>query len=230
MKAFLKERGIPEIVYDRSNNRLGSELAKEDVLKKFVKSDKHVGSALRKWVIDYEIIDYKCSVKTCMFSTTEPIWNGDKLVLELDHVNGDNKDNRIENLRFLCPNCHSQTDTYKGKNKRKGVANIPVSKDVKIQMERFILLPEPDVLRNEISILKSKANVARKYGVSIYAVNAKLEGKNFNYNIAHKPKIEWPEISELIDNVQNKGWESVSEILGVSGNAIRKHLKIEALK
>jgi len=39
-------------------------------------------------------------------------WRGRSLVLHLDHINGINNDNRLTNLRFLCPNCHSQTDTY----------------------------------------------------------------------------------------------------------------------
>lgn len=47
-------------------------------------------------------------------------WNGKPLVLQLDHINGDNRDNRIENLRLLCPNCHSQTDTFCGKNRQNG--------------------------------------------------------------------------------------------------------------
>lgn len=45
-------------------------------------------------------------------------WNGMSLTLQLDHINGANKDNRKENLRWLCPNCHSQTSTYAGKNCR----------------------------------------------------------------------------------------------------------------
>ena len=47
------------------------------------------------------------------------IWNDKKLSLQLDHINGDNSDNRLENLRFLCPNCHTQTETYCSKCRAK---------------------------------------------------------------------------------------------------------------
>jgi hypothetical protein len=47
--------------------------------------------------------------------------NGESLTLHLDHVNGVGNDNRIENLRWLCPNCHSQTDTYAGRNLKQAV-------------------------------------------------------------------------------------------------------------
>lgn len=45
-------------------------------------------------------------------------WLEIKIPLELDHINGDNTDNRIENLKILCPNCHALTPTYRGKNKK----------------------------------------------------------------------------------------------------------------
>jgi 5-methylcytosine-specific restriction endonuclease McrA len=46
-------------------------------------------------------------------------WRGSPLSLVLDHINGDPHDHRLENLRFLCPNCNSQTPTFAGRNARR---------------------------------------------------------------------------------------------------------------
>lgn len=68
-------------------------------------------SCLKKRLIQegrMEYICYNCGIKD---------WQNKPLSLHLDHINGKNNDHRIENLRFLCPNCHSQTETYAGRNK-----------------------------------------------------------------------------------------------------------------
>lgn len=54
----------------------------------------------------------ECKCEKC--NNTE--WLGKPIPLELHHINGDRTDNRFENLQILCPNCHAQTDNYRGKN------------------------------------------------------------------------------------------------------------------
>jgi hypothetical protein len=55
----------------------------------------------------------------CYICGQLPFWNGKPLSLQLDHINGISNDNRIENLRILCPHCHSQTESFAGKNKHR---------------------------------------------------------------------------------------------------------------
>ncbi len=59
------------------------------------------------------VYGYKCNI--CSLE----IWMNSKITLQLDHIDGNSDNNVISNLRLLCPNCHSQTDTYKGGNKNK---------------------------------------------------------------------------------------------------------------
>lgn len=67
---------------------------------------------LKQKIIKYNIIEYKCS--KCGITS----WLNNPIILQLHHINGNNRDNRKENLTFLCPNCHSQTHTFCGKNKK----------------------------------------------------------------------------------------------------------------
>jgi hypothetical protein len=76
------------------------------------------GERLRRYMLTLGLWPYVCA--EC---GQPPEWNGKPLVLQVDHVNGDPADNRPENLRFLCPNCHTQTETFAGRNCRPSMGN-----------------------------------------------------------------------------------------------------------
>lgn len=67
--------------------------------------------ALKSRLVKAGLLEYECS--KCKNTGN---WQGETLVLQLEHINGIHSDNRLENLCFLCPNCHSQTKTYSGRN------------------------------------------------------------------------------------------------------------------
>lgn len=69
---------------------------------------------LKKRLLAANLLEEKCYI--CNLSSS---WNNQPLVLQLDHINGIRADNRLENLRILCPNCHSQTPTFTGRNVKK---------------------------------------------------------------------------------------------------------------
>ncbi len=66
----------------------------------------------------------------CVECGVGSIWNGKSITLHLDHIDGVSDNHQIDNLRILCPNCHSQTDTYCGKNNGRAsrLATAPVLK------------------------------------------------------------------------------------------------------
>ena len=77
----------------------------------FCKDSTATQSTLRRWFIKQKNIEYKCSI-----CGQEPIWNGKVLTLTLDHIDGHNRNNQLENLRWVCPNCDRQLDTFGSKN------------------------------------------------------------------------------------------------------------------
>lgn len=77
-----------------------------------IKNSPITQKVLRGYVERHKVIPYKCEVCGC-----DGHWQNGIISLELDHIDGDNTNNEISNLHYLCPNCHALTKTYRGKNK-----------------------------------------------------------------------------------------------------------------
>jgi 5-methylcytosine-specific restriction endonuclease McrA len=73
-------------------------------------------SSIKRRLLKEGILKNECC--RCGITT----WREKRLSIQIDHINGINNDYRLENLRMLCPNCHSLTDTHGGKNRRRKIA------------------------------------------------------------------------------------------------------------
>ena len=105
-------------------------------------------------------------------------WLGKKITLHVDHINGDWSDCTIDNLRFLCPNCHSQTETFGGANIKKEKKEqffCECGKEIQKRSQtcrncsdrkkRVVNRPTKDILLSELEF-NSYATLAKKYNVS----------------------------------------------------------------
>jgi 5-methylcytosine-specific restriction endonuclease McrA len=152
-------------------------------------------------------------------------WLDEEIPLEIDHINGINNDHRIENLRFLCPNCHAQTDTYKSKNiryqkkiKEKLDENSFNSDDEyalydSVSMESY----DEEIVQENIYQCIDCNIVISKYGKRCRNCAA----KKFN----RRKVIDRPSKEILLADVKEFGYRGTGRKYGVADNTIRKWLK-----
>lgn len=157
----------------------------------FIENSTASQATLRRWYIKGNYTPYICSI-----CGQPPIWQNKELTLILDHINGSNHDDRLENLRWVCPNCNQQLDTTNGKNKinrnhitlqgvvqktnlqclcntcGKEISNQSISGlcfDCYSKAKRTVERPERDELKNLIRIYPF-TKLGEKYGVSDKAI------------------------------------------------------------
>lgn len=148
-------------------------------------------ATLRRWFCKISD-DSKCSI---CGQTKE--WNGKPLTMTLDHINGHNHDNRIENLRWLCPNCASQLPTFAGRNNRPHDGYVPV----KIVKKQKKICPVCNI--NKIN---KQSHMCRECYLKKISVNIPLK-------------------EELEKLIYKYSFTQIGKIYGVSDNSVRKWCK-----
>lgn len=150
---------------------------------------------IKQKIIKHNLIPYKCAICEC-----EPKWQGKDLVLVLDHINGDHFDCRLQNLRFVCPNCNSQLDTHGGKNKKNKVNHTCK------ECGKTITYGTKNLLCKDCYWKQNRASKATKIK-------------------DEKQKREIPSKEILQEYLKTKSYLQIGRIYGVTDNAVRRWCK-----
>jgi transposase-like protein len=179
-------------------------------------------------------------------------WVGKNLVLHLDHINGDKYNNSFDNLRFLCPNCHSQTKTYCGRNTNKNSTLCQICKSEKSYMDHpkyctscyslgkqyerinTIALRGAKIL--EVSQIPKKGVKTPKAFLTQYCswckkrVSSRTKSNTCQECCSKQRRlVDRPSQKELITIIEELGYLRTGKKFGVSDNAIRKWVKAYGL-
>jgi 5-methylcytosine-specific restriction endonuclease McrA len=146
-------------LYLEVNKRLAKDFAYSDK-DVFIENSNYGRVHLKDRIMQNKLLDYKC--RKC---NNEGKWEGETLSLQLEHKNGISNDNRLENLEFLCPNCHSQTSHYAGKNKNSYKEKIREKRN-KIDKHNFLIeRRKKDLEKIDLTKFGWINKVARLWGI-----------------------------------------------------------------
>ncbi|MDE5888957.1 MAG: hypothetical protein K2H20_02950, partial [Bacilli bacterium] len=159
-------------------------------------------NTLKKRLLAEGIKEYKC--ECC--GITE--WQGEEITLELHHINGNHYDNRLENLQLLCPNCHSQTDSYR---KRYAIRGIKVDKPKKFYNTYTTICANPNCQKEFQTDSKRKKYCCRE------CYNQVIKTSN-NVNLISKEKLN--EFMQKCSSIKE-----LAEELNTSRTLVRNYLK-----
>ena len=188
IKNIIKENQI-DVSHFSHISQLGIKKTRIPIEDMLIENSMNARGYLKKRIIKEKIIKYECC-----FCGNDGNWMGKKISLILDHINGINNDNRLENLRFVCPNCNATLDTFCGKNiknskydnykrimkKKKCVCGNDITIGASLCVDcskkrmRKVERPSINILMNEIQENGYSATV-RKYGVSDNAIRKWLK-------------------------------------------------------
>ena len=161
------------------------------------------GSTIQSHTLKLRLIRDGVLKNLCSECGLSEIWNDKPISLHIDHINGIRDDNRLENLRLLCPNCHSQTTTYSGKHRKVIYSCIDCGAQISSKLsqrcqpcankQNAILYPQSTKLvitKEELELLvwqKPVLQIAKDFGVSDKAIEKRCR----KYSIVKPARGYW---------------------------------------
>jgi len=192
----------------------GKRFAKKKPLNKILRKNSNVGRTnLKRRLIEEGILInhcYECGLKR--------EWNGKKIVMVLDHINGINNDYRIENLRMLCPNCNSQMETFAGRNQRRTPKVFCKKCSTEIKKNKTGLCTTCFHAKRGSKYLCEKCGK----GISRRSQSNMCGSCSQRTNVG---RCKRPSKKKLMEEVNDVGFSATGRKYGVSDNSIRKWLK-----
>jgi 5-methylcytosine-specific restriction endonuclease McrA len=202
IKKRIAELGLSTGHFQRKRQKEGRESthARPSPEGVFVYPSRKKSGNIAKFILRWGLKPYSC--EQC---GNEGKHNSKPLRLQLDHIDGDTANNTLSNLRFLCPNCHSQTETFAGRSAS--------------SKRRKLILSKWEECRDLGEVI-AKCGLRPKTVRSILAAHGIEVPK---MTPPKKFKIEWPSIEELTRLVWEAPVTHVARDLGVSGTSVKNH-------
>lgn len=185
---LIKRNNIDVSHFTGQGHAKGKEFGYKFPLEDYLNGNRYINShGLKVRLLEEKIFNHECAI--CKYTKWH---NGQKINLELDHIDGNPKDNSLSNLRVLCPNCHAQTPTYCGKNRkdRKSYFCIDCHKQLSSKRKTDLCL-----------------NCLHK------SSNQQLKSK--------QARVLTEQDNTLLELVKEKNYKEVGKILNLSENTVR---------